>query len=154
MKYLLSGIIGFFLTFLVSLPFQNLLKGKEAKAFAAQIRSKIDRGDSMNVAVKPIVRTNDEKKDEPKIKFFPQYPAKAAQDKIEGFVTLSFKVNKDGSVQNVKVTESSPPQVFDDAAVEAVSKWEFAQNDVKKPNQKLRLYFSLGQNVAVEQRAE
>ncbi|RYZ85931.1 MAG: energy transducer TonB [Proteobacteria bacterium] len=153
MKYLVSGIIGFFLTLLVSLPFQNVIKVKEAKAFAMQLRSKSDRSADMDVTVKPIVRTDD-RKDEPKIKFMPQYPAKAAADKIEGFVTLSFKVSKDGSVQNVKVTESSPPQVFDEAAIDAVSKWSFAEKESKKPSQKLRLYFSLGQTVAVEQRAE
>jgi TonB family protein len=156
-KYLVSGIIGFFLTLLVSLPFQNILKVKEAKAFAAQLRSKYDRSADMDVTVKPIARTED-RKDEPKIKFLPQYPAKAAADKIEGFVTLSFKVSKDGSVQNVKVTESSPPQVFDEAAVDAVSKWSFAEknpnSNPKATNQRLRLYFSLGQTVAFEQRAE
>lgn len=152
MKYLLSGIIGFFLTLLVSLPFQTAFKGKEAKAFAASIRSKLDKND-MDVKVRPIVSTMDRKEDV-KIKFMPQYPIKAAQDKVEGFVTLSFKVSKDGSVQNVKVTESKPPQVFDAAAIAAVSKWEFAQKDNKKAKQSLRLNFSLGNRVAVEERAE
>ncbi len=152
MKYLVSGILGFFLTLLVSLPFQNIWKGKEAKAFAAQIRSKIDRTSDMTVAIKPIARTED-RRDEPKIKFMPQYPAKAAAEGIEGFVTLSFKVSKNGSVQNVRVTESSPPSIFDDAAIEAVSKWEYAGADAKKSPQKLRLYFNLG-NTVVDQRAE
>lgn len=153
MKYLVSGIIGFFLTLIVSLPFQTAFKGKEAKAFAATLRSKLDKNGDMDVAVRPIVRFDD-KKEDVKIKFMPQYPVKAAQDRVEGFVTLSFKVLKDGSVQNVKVTESNPPQVFDEAAIAAVSKWEFAQKDAKKSTQKLRLNFSLGNRVAVEERAE
>lgn len=152
MKYLVSGIVGFFLTLLVSLPFQNFVKVKEAKAYAAQFRQKMDRRSGVNVMIKPIVQTQ-ENTGEPKIKFYPQYPIKAAADKVEGYVTLSYKVAKDGSVQNVKVTESSPPQVFDSAAVEAVSKWEFAHKDSKKNHQKIRLNFSLG-NTIVEHRAE
>lgn len=151
MKYLISGIIGFFLTLFVSLPFQDVIKVKEARAFAAQIRSKLDRSSDMSINVRPIARTSTEKRDEPKIKYYPQYPTNAARDKIEGYVTLSFKVSKDGSVQNVKVTDSNPPQVFDDAAVEAVSKWEFAQNDLRKTPQKLRLNFSLQNAVGIDQ---
>ena len=152
MKYLLSGILGFSLTLLVSLPFQNVVKMKEAKAFAAQIGENLDRRSGLDVSIKPIVQTV-ERKDEPRIKFYPQYPVKAAAKKMEGFVTLSFIVAKDGSVYNVKVTESSPPKVFDQAAVEAVLKWKYSYLDMKKPQQKLRLNFSLGHTI-VEQRAD
>jgi TonB family protein len=160
MKYLVSGIVGFVLTLAVSLPFQNLVKQNEAKAFAVSMKNKIEGNSKalassgeVDIKIQPIFRLED-KKDEPRIKFFPQYPAEAAAQKIEGFVTLSFRVSKDGSVQNLRVTESSPPQVFDDAAVAAVSKWNFSNEEKKMINiqQKLRLNFNLGRTVAVEQR--
>lgn len=170
MKYLISGIFGFFLTLALSLPFQNVLRPKEAKAFAAAVKNRIDGKNSgvsvaaaaaaltdknveMDIKVQSMVRLED-KKDEPRIKFFPQYPAEAAAQKIEGYVTLTFRVSKDGSVQNLKVTESSPPQIFDEAALAAVSKWSFASDSKEKTpdRQKLRLNFNLGRTVAVEQR--
>lgn len=176
MKYLISGFIGFFLTLAVSLPFQSFIKPKEAKAFAQAVKNKMDGKSSgttsvaataaavlgaknvgMDIKVQPIVLIED-RKDEPRIKFFPQYPVEAAEQKIEGYVTLTFRVSKDGTVQNLKVTESSPPQIFDEAALAAVSKWSFATVEKEKEKekapdrQKLRLNFNLGRTVAVEQR--
>jgi len=157
MKYLLSGIVGFVLTLIVGMPFQNLIKPREAKAFGSSMKMSAKAAangrSEVDVKVSPIIRLDD-KKDEPRIKFFPQYPMEAAAQKIEGYVTLSFRVSKEGTVQNLKVTESNPPRVFDEAALAAVSKWSFASNSGKalSDQQKLRLNFNLGRNVAGDQR--
>ena len=55
----------------------------------------------------------------------PQYPYKAAQRGIEGWVRVEFDVTATGSVENVEVLESDPPGVFDKAAIRAVSRWRF-----------------------------
>lgn len=55
----------------------------------------------------------------------PQYPYKAAQRGIEGWVRVAFDVTETGSVENVDVIESDPPGVFDKAARRAVSRWRF-----------------------------
>ncbi len=155
MIYLISGLVGFVLTLLVSLPFQNIVTQRETKAFGNALKNKIEekmgKGAEVDVKVQPIV-VLDDKKNEPRIKFLPQYPADAAAQKIEGYVTLSFRVSKDGSVQNLKVTESSPPQIFDEAALAAVKKWSFANSSKPVDHHRLRLNFSLGRTVAVDQR--
>jgi protein TonB len=55
----------------------------------------------------------------------PSFPARARQLGLSGWVTLSFVVDVDGSVQDVHVVESDPPDVFDDAAMEAARGWRF-----------------------------
>ena len=45
--------------------------------------------------------------------------------KIEGYVKVAYDVSVDGSVTNVRVVESDPPGVFDEAAVAAVRTWRF-----------------------------
>ncbi len=55
----------------------------------------------------------------------PQYPYKAAQRGIEGWVRVEFDVTETGSVEHVEVIESEPPGVFDRAAIRAVSRWRF-----------------------------
>lgn len=55
----------------------------------------------------------------------PEYPAKAERLEIEGAVQLAFDVQENGKVENVRVVESDRPELFDDAAVEAISQWEF-----------------------------
>jgi TonB family protein len=49
-----------------------------------------------------------------------QYPSRALQANVEGWVEISYTVLADGSVANVKITGSSPPKVFDAAASKAV----------------------------------
>lgn len=55
----------------------------------------------------------------------PAYPAEALSRKQDGKVVLIVDVGADGSVTKAQVDTSSPPTVFDAAALEAVKKWKF-----------------------------
>jgi TonB family protein len=50
-----------------------------------------------------------------------QYPMRALQTGVEGWVELGYTVGPDGSVANVKVLNASPPKVFEASATKAVS---------------------------------
>jgi TonB family protein len=50
-----------------------------------------------------------------------QYPTRALQTNVEGWVELGYTIAPDGSVTNVKVLNSTPPKVFDASASKAVS---------------------------------
>ena len=54
----------------------------------------------------------------------PAYPVAASSRNLEGFVTVQFDVNPDGTVTNVTVVESSS-QVFERAAIKAAKKFRF-----------------------------
>ncbi len=56
----------------------------------------------------------------------PVYPSVARTRRFEGWVTLLFTVQADGSVAEVAVVEAQPPDVFDSAAVRAVQRWRFS----------------------------
>lgn len=60
----------------------------------------------------PIVRVN------------PQYPSRAAENGIEGFVLVSFTVTAEGTTSNVMVVESSH-KMFERAAVKAASRYKY-----------------------------
>ena len=55
----------------------------------------------------------------------PRYPSRASRLQIEGFVTVEFTITKDGSVSDPVVIESSPPKIFDRAALRAIVQWKF-----------------------------
>lgn len=61
----------------------------------------------------------------------PRYPRSAATRKIEGWVELIFVINGNGRVSNVRVLDSSPRGVFEDAAVHAMSRWLYNPYYVK-----------------------
>lgn len=56
----------------------------------------------------------------------PQYPIQAAQQGIQGSVTVKFTVQPDGSVSDPSVIDAKPRRgIFDSAALRAVSRWKF-----------------------------
>lgn len=56
----------------------------------------------------------------------PVYPNNARRRGIEGYVKLAFTITPDGKVENVRVVESSPKNVFDREARRAAVRWRFA----------------------------
>jgi TonB family protein len=61
----------------------------------------------------------------PIVKVAPRYPYEAALNRIEGYVLVELIVNADGSSSGMRVLESEPKEVFDRAALDAMSKWRF-----------------------------
>jgi protein TonB len=59
----------------------------------------------------------------PVIRIGPQYPVEAAIKGIEGWVKLSFNIDKTGAVVDLTVVESSPPDMFDEPAKRALQQW-------------------------------
>jgi len=157
--------VGFFVTLVISLPMQHLMQIKEARASSlGSIKSKTINGRSwlhgrtdLVIDVPPLPLSSVDPR-EPRIKFLPQYPTEAAEMQMEGYVVMSFNVGSDGSVQNLKIVESVPSQVFDKAARRAVARWNFRPPTIAKnaiveseaAEQKLRLNFNLKKALASE----
>jgi periplasmic protein TonB len=56
----------------------------------------------------------------------PEYPYRARQRGIEGHIKLAFTITAAGKVENIRVMEASPPNVFDREARRAAARWRFA----------------------------
>jgi protein TonB len=61
----------------------------------------------------------------PIVRIEPKYPIQAARDGKEGYVILSFSINKIGGVEDVNVIEAKPKRVFDKEAKRALRKWKY-----------------------------
>ncbi|MCP1728457.1 TonB family protein [Natronospira proteinivora] len=55
----------------------------------------------------------------------PRYPTRAYRSNIEGFALVSFVVDEYGETREVRVVDSSPGDIFDRSAKEAVESWRF-----------------------------
>jgi len=56
----------------------------------------------------------------------PDYPRYALQRGIQGHVKLAFTINRAGAVENVRVLEAQPQNVFEREARRAAVRWRFA----------------------------
>jgi len=61
----------------------------------------------------------------PLVRVDPQYPPRAKQRRIEGWVDVEFTISPAGTVDNPKVIGAYPPTVFEQAALRAVRRWRY-----------------------------
>ncbi len=85
-------------------------------AFNEKLRQRIAMSDLPQVAEKSLTRIN---------KLEVQYPTRAMQDNVEGWVEIGYTIGANGSVANVKVLNSEPAKVFEAAATKAVGRLRY-----------------------------
>lgn len=61
----------------------------------------------------------------PLVRINPDYPPRALSRGIEGWVQVQFTISETGSVIDAIVVDSSPKNVFDDAALKAIARWRY-----------------------------
>ncbi|MBK1875432.1 energy transducer TonB [Pelagicoccus mobilis] len=61
----------------------------------------------------------------PKFRIEPEYPMKARQEGIEGYVKLMIDITDKGTVTNVRIVEAEPRRYFETAAKRAVLRWKY-----------------------------
>jgi protein TonB len=61
----------------------------------------------------------------PLVRVPPDYPARAVNRGIEGWVLVEFTITGTGSVKDAKVVDSKPSNIFNDAALKAISRWRY-----------------------------
>ncbi|MDO3381007.1 energy transducer TonB [Gilvimarinus algae] len=91
----------------------------------------------------------------PIVKVAPQYPRRAAQRGIEGFVTVEFTVTINGSTKDVEVIEAitkdgDPTTMFNSAAIRAAEKFKYKPRvvdgtPIEVPGVRNRFVFELAQ---------
>ena len=100
-------------SFAISSPDFNADGGGLDDSVLGNTKDVVMTDDSVDVPPKPAQRTP------------MKYPPEARQKGITGYVTVNLLINAQGQVEKVKVLESQPGGVFEDAAVKAVRGWRF-----------------------------
>ena len=84
----------------------------------------------------------------PIVRVQPQYPLRASERGIEGWVEVQFTISKLGTVKDPVVINSHPSSIFDRSALKAIRKWKYNPKiedgePVERPGIKVRLKFEL-----------
>jgi protein TonB len=61
----------------------------------------------------------------PLVRINPDYPPRAQQRGIEGYVIVQFTITATGTVKDAIVVEAQPKGMFDDAALKAIARWRY-----------------------------
>jgi protein TonB len=84
----------------------------------------------------------------PLVRINPEYPMRARQRGVEGWVTIEFTISKAGTVINPTVVAAQPRKIFNRSALQAIRKWKYNPKikdgeAVVRPGQKVTLEFSM-----------
>ncbi|VTM12053.1 transport protein TonB [Raoultella terrigena] len=65
----------------------------------------------------------------------------ASANRLTGYVRVVYDVNAQGKIEELRIVDSQPRYLFDEAVVRAMAQWEFEKN---KPynNMEMRFRFS------------
>lgn len=84
----------------------------------------------------------------PLVRVEPQYPPRAMERGIEGWVVVEFTISAAGTVKDPQVVDAYPSSVFNRSVLRAVRKWKYNPKiedgvPVDRPGVKVRLDFDL-----------
>ncbi|MFH2132477.1 MAG: TonB family protein [bacterium] len=69
----------------------------------------------------------------------PVYPRNAKRRKIEGWVDIIFIITPAGGVEDVRITASHPPEIFEQPVLRSVSGWRFSPGTVNGKPVRIRV---------------
>ncbi len=61
----------------------------------------------------------------PLVRITPEYPMRAVNRGIEGWVIVQFTITATGAVKDAIIVDSDPKKIFDDAALKAIARWRY-----------------------------
>ena len=61
----------------------------------------------------------------PLVRVNPDYPQRALQRELEGWVKVQFTITAAGTVKDAVVVDAEPKETFDDAALKAIARWRY-----------------------------
>ena len=129
-------------------PEMNMAKAMNPGGAVGEIVPMIDTGAELEKATSLGAGGSDQDI-VPLVRVDPDYPPRARQRGIEGYVDIEFTISPVGTVQNAVVIGAEPTYIFDRAALRAIRKWKYNPKieggvPVTRPGVQVRIRFELG----------
>jgi protein TonB len=106
-------------------PQMNMAKAMNPSEAVGEIIPIVDTGMELEKATTLGGGAGSDRDVVPLVRVDPEYPPRAKQQGVEGYVDLEFTITPVGTVEDPVVIGSSPALVFDRAAIQAVRKWRY-----------------------------
>lgn len=106
-------------------PEMNMAKAMNPSDAVGAIVPIVDTGMELENATSLGAGAGSDRDVVPLVRVDPDYPPRAKQQGIEGYVELQFTISPVGTVTDAVVTASKPAMIFDRAALRAVRQWRY-----------------------------
>lgn len=129
-------------------PQMNLANNLNPSEAVGELMPSLDTGLELESATNLAAAGGGDREAVPLVRVDPNYPPRAKQQGIEGYVDVRFTITPVGTVADAEVYRSKPAYIFDREAIRAVRKWRYNPKmvngaPVARPDQLVRLEFEL-----------
>ncbi|OCG25013.1 hypothetical protein A9G11_02620 [Gilliamella sp. wkB108] len=97
------------------------------KASKQQVRQEVASNNLAQTAVAPSISDNQRFANNPSpiSRNYPEYPRRALDMRLDGYVIVKFDVNSEGRVENIRFIETNPNNIFNRSVITAMKQWKY-----------------------------
>lgn len=120
------------------------------KASHKQVRQEVVSDNLANTSVAPKLSDNRQYSGNPSPirRNQPEYPRRALDMRLEGYVVAMFDVNSDGRVENIRIVEANPNNIFNRSVINAMKTWKYKSIPAK--DLKIRIIFNRDKSIKLD----
>lgn len=128
---------------------KNHKKNKQQPS-VAQTKQEIITDKRADVATAPSISDNNHFSDMPTAisRGYPEYPRRALDMRIDGYVIVLFDIDNHGRVDNIRITEAKPNNIFNRSVIQAMKRWKYPP--VIRKDLKIKIIFNRNKSVNLE----
>ncbi|MWP48398.1 MULTISPECIES: TonB family protein [unclassified Gilliamella] len=120
------------------------------KASHRQMRQEVNSQNIANSSVAPKISDNRQYSANPSPikRNQPEYPRRALDMRIEGYVVAQFDVNSNGRVENIRIIEAIPNNIFNRSVISAMKTWKY--QPIAAKDMKIKIIFNRDKSIRLE----
>ena len=78
----------------------------------------------------------------------PEYPRRALDMRLEGYVIALFDINSNGRIENIRIIEAKPNNIFNRSVISAMKTWKYQPIPAK--DQKIKIIFNRDKSISLD----
>jgi len=122
-------------------------KPREQKAAKQQNRQEVVVDKFADNAIAPTISNNTQYSATPTAisRNHPEYPRKALDLRIEGYVVAVYDIGSNGRVENIRIVDAKPNNIFNKTVIQAMKKWKY--QPIKAKDLTIKIVFNRNKSV-------
>ena len=120
------------------------------KASRQQVRQEVIAENISNTSVAPQISDSRRYSDNPSpiSRNQPEYPRRALDMRLEGYVIALFDINSNGRIENIRIIEAKPNNIFNRSVISAMKMWKY--QPIAAKDQKIKIIFNRDKSISLD----
>lgn len=131
-------------------PKKSHKKKHHQQSSQAHVKQEIITEKRADVATASAISDNNQFLDMPTAisRGYPEYPRRALDMRIDGHVIVLFDIDNHGRVDNIRITEAKPNNIFNRSVIQAMKRWKYPPR--AKRDLKIKIIFNRNKSIKLE----